>query len=568
MTAEEVLISSGQMGQSRGGLGSRFSAAFRAFSTGFQSPGMPLEPMPPPDGMSEDEWGPRTFSYMAGRNLIAGPRSDEAQLSTFAMLRKLGDAYDIGRICIDYVKDQISSTPFDIVSRSVIAGDSDEAPPTGVVRLIKDFLSSPDREHTFEQWVKIALEEMLVVDALAVYRRKTLGGDPYSLEIIAGDTIKPLIDGLGRRPDGGLPAYQQTLYGVAFDQFAADELIYLPMNPRASSVYGFSPLERMLLNINTALRKQMFELKWFTEGNTPDALLGFSMGNATPSQTKAFQQFIDDRLKGDDSNRRGITVVPIPTGDASGAGSKMDLIKFVEPVWERHLEEWMVQVTCAALYTTPSEIGFLHQTNRSTGASQENAQERRLHPLYVHLARLFTNHVCKGIFGEDDLEFRWLIQPPVEDMLKLAQVDDLNVRGGRRSIDELRERDGLSPKGMDKLILVSQSSVSLVDDLEKLSALTADPPPKPVTAPSFGGSKPSVAGATPVSRPPGAPGPTAKSDDAAGELRKLNAFLAKGSRRPFVPTVLSPSLVKAIEAQSAVGSLPDTMAAARVLVEK
>jgi hypothetical protein len=58
------------------------------------------------------------------------------------------------------------------------------------------------------------LEEMLVIDAAALYPRYNRGGSLYALDIIDGATIKPLIGEDGRSPEPPDPAYQQILKGI------------------------------------------------------------------------------------------------------------------------------------------------------------------------------------------------------------------------------------------------------------------------------------------------------------------------------------------------------------------
>jgi hypothetical protein len=55
---------------------------------------------------------------------------------------------------------------------------------------------------------------MLVIDAATIYPRYARGGALYSLDIIDGATIKPLIGEDGRAPEPPDPAYQQILKGV------------------------------------------------------------------------------------------------------------------------------------------------------------------------------------------------------------------------------------------------------------------------------------------------------------------------------------------------------------------
>ena len=108
---------------------------------------------------------------------------------------------------------------------------------------VASFLARPDRRHSFADWLRMLVEEMLVIDAATIYPRYARGGALYSLDIIDGATIKPLIGEDGRAPEPPDPAYQQILKGVPAADFSADELIYLPRNLRSHRLYGMSPVE-------------------------------------------------------------------------------------------------------------------------------------------------------------------------------------------------------------------------------------------------------------------------------------------------------------------------------------
>ena len=95
-------------------------------------------------------------------------------------------------------------------------------------------LARPDRRRSFGDWLRMLLEDLLVIDAATIYPRYDRGGRLYSLDVIDGATIKPLIGEDGRAPEPPDPAYQQVLHGVPAADFSADELLYLPRNARAT----------------------------------------------------------------------------------------------------------------------------------------------------------------------------------------------------------------------------------------------------------------------------------------------------------------------------------------------
>ena len=214
----------------------RLASATRFVITGVApetwfGPQQPLAPMAPPEVKG------RQFDYPFGANINYTPRSDSA--ISFAELRALADALPLLRSVIETRKDQIAALDFSIRSRDPSAGA--EAAPRAKAALA--FLERPDRRHAFATWLRMLLEDMLVIDAATIYPRLTRAGALYSLDIVDGSTIKPLIGEDGRSPEPPDPAYQQVLHGVPAADFSSDELLYLPRNARAHRLYGMSPVE-------------------------------------------------------------------------------------------------------------------------------------------------------------------------------------------------------------------------------------------------------------------------------------------------------------------------------------
>jgi hypothetical protein len=147
------------------------------------------------------------FQFPYSVNSIWTPRG---ALTPFAVLRALADVSDIIRICIETRKDQICSLGWDIVPRDKKQGKD----LAGKINDARTFFRSPDRRRSFTTWIRMAIEDVLVVDALSCYRRKTRGGELYSLELKDGTTFLPLL-----AEDGDLPlppgvAFRQIINGV------------------------------------------------------------------------------------------------------------------------------------------------------------------------------------------------------------------------------------------------------------------------------------------------------------------------------------------------------------------
>jgi hypothetical protein len=105
-----------------------------------------------------------------------------------------------------------------------------------------------------------------VLDAGTLEVRKNRGGDIIGLDIIDGSTIKVLIDTTGRRPAPPAPAFEQIIHGRPWvltedgrvntntkgRPVFADQLIYVPRNPRPHKLYGYSAVEQIMLTITSA----------------------------------------------------------------------------------------------------------------------------------------------------------------------------------------------------------------------------------------------------------------------------------------------------------------------------
>lgn len=198
-------------------------------------PGMPILPgaINPlrPDGRPD----PRRYEYQVAQNLNIG---SEQKLVQFKTLRGAAEQIDIVRRCIEVLKAKISGLDWDIViaedaSEKIIAeigGDHVRAMSVArdkfsdeIYRLRK-FWENPDRANglTFIDWMMMSLEEILVLDAWAIWPQKTVGGDLYGFQILDGSTIKPMLDERGMRPMPPQAAYQQILYGFPRVEFQAN----------------------------------------------------------------------------------------------------------------------------------------------------------------------------------------------------------------------------------------------------------------------------------------------------------------------------------------------------------
>jgi len=496
--------------------GVRYTISDVDFVNDWFGPGQPTLPL------AQEQARGRTFDFPVAYNLQLQPRSTEA--ISFHQLRALADGYDLLRLVIETRKDQIEKLDFSIKKRQRPGQKAKKDAVTDQRALdIEAFLRQPDKEHPWSTWLRALLEDLFVLDAVAIYPRATLGGPLYALELFDAATIKRLIDRTGRTPLPPQAAYQQFLKGVPAVDYSRDELIYSMRNYRTNKVLGYSPVEQIIATVNIALRRQTNQLQYYTEGNVPEALVGVP-ATWQPDQIKQFQAYWDSLLEGNMAQRRHMKFVP---GDIA-----KNYVPTRETVLKDEMDEWLARIVCFAFSISPTP--FIKQVNRATAdSSLQQAKEEGITPLLTYIKNLIDAIVAK-YFQAPDLEFTWVDDEQV-DQLKLAQTNDIKVRNGTKTINEARADDGLDPipDGDEPLIYTGTGPITLADALE---------PPEPVVVPGMpgqpGAAKPGEDGKT----------PPAKGDDPKPEVGKLATapFVKRAMKRPAPIKATRPQVNKGI----------------------
>ena len=389
----------------------------------WMSPMQPLTPMAPADVKG------RTWDYPVGLNLNYTPRSNEAV--GFADLRALADNCDVLRAVIETRKDQIEALDWSVKVKPV---DADNKRVTATadqqrrIAKITAFLQSPDKQHNFDQWMRMLLEDIFVIDAASVYRWPDRKGDLYALRIIDGARIKPLINDYGMRPAAPDPAYQEVLKGIPAVDYTADELLYLVRNPRSHKLYGFSPVEQIIITVNTAIRRAVSQLEYYREGSQPDAFLGLPK-EWTQDQITSFQKWWDGMMSGNLGQRRKLKFLP---GEFKYQATK-------EPVLKDDYDDYLTRVICFVFSIAPTSL--VKANNRSVADNQhDQAREEGLAPLQKFI-RNFWNRIIAEDFDSADLIFDYLDDREMDPQVA-ATIRQGDVKAGIISIDEARDRMG------------------------------------------------------------------------------------------------------------------------------
>ena len=277
---------------------------------------------------------------------------------------------------------------------------------------LKRFFRKPSTEYDWSSWLRASLEDLLVCDGWALYPRPTLGGGIYSLDLIDVATIKKLVDDTGRTPAPPLPAYQQVLHGVVASNYTADELDYFIRNPRTYRLYGRSPVEWIITTVNTAIRRALHQVQYYTEGNVPEVLATAPEG-WTMEQIREFQMYWDATMEGNTAERRHMKVVPF---DAS----KIKETKTVD--LKDMFDEWIARLVCFAFGISPSFL--IRDQNRATAETvHEQSVEEGLMPILNFVAAKMT-YIIQYRFGFEGLKWKWNLEDDIDAQVQ-ANIDKM-----------------------------------------------------------------------------------------------------------------------------------------------
>jgi hypothetical protein len=443
-------------------------------------PGQPLLPQ------AQTEARGRQFDFDSNTNIQITPRANEAV--SFNQMRQLADGYDLLRLVIQTRKDQVCSRNWTVKHKD------EDAERTPQCDIIENFLRKPDLEHTWNIWLRMLLEDLFVIDAPTIYPRMNRGGGLYALELVDGATIKRVLDYTGRTPLPPDPAYQQIIKGMQAVDYSRDELIYTPQNSRTHKIYGYSPVEQIIMTVNIALRRQTHQLQYYTEGNVPEMIIQVP-DTWQPDQIKQVQNWFDAMLEGNTAQRRHAKFVP---GGGKITETKAGALK-------DEYDEWLARIVCFAFSISPT--AFSKNNNRATAeVSQDAAKDEGLAPLMSYIEDVMTD-IVQRYFNAPDLCWDW-VREEDKDPMVAAQVAQIYVNAKVLTPDEVRE--GL---GMEALTAEQDAKLN--------------PPPPP---PELAGAGAAIPGKGLKALPPAKPAVDGADKRAKKKSLSLLTVIAKQSR--------------------------------------
>ncbi len=459
---------------------------------------------------------PRTYDYRVGRNITTETRPDRIP---FATLQQVVEGYDIANTCIRHILADLRSMPLQFSPMDGYSGKVEKE-----IAQARQFLRKPDGEHPWPVWLSPFVLDTLMFDCGTLWRERDRAGRVKWVHVVDGTTIAPELDYFGSRPVAPAPAYQQFIQGIPWIWLTTEDIIYEPQWMIASSPYGVSPIETILINASTDVRLQMFFLQFFTAGAVPEMFLKAPPDMSDPDSLEEFQEKWDGWMEGAQEKRHGGRWIP--------ANSDPVPYKQIEQI-DPKIAEYVMRRTIAAFGLVPQDLGVVQDVNRSTADTQMDTQFRiSTKPNTAHYEALLD-----GVLQDDlqlPIKVRFDDGREKEDRLMEAQAHQIYVSIGAESPDEVRseilgfEVDPTHPvprlfdsKTMGPVPIAYLESISGVVDPE-----TAAPEPGTVRPEIFVPNAPPQPGGQSGWEQPGqppklGPGPTGHGGPQGGEGRPM-----------------------------------------------
>lgn len=430
----------------------------------------PIDPVRRDTGRPE----PRLSEYEVGWNL---PGQGNRRVP-WQVLREASRDVDVLRRCIQIRKNHVTGLKWswtltsEAVEQAMVDGKHTsrlDAESALRQRLLPDinrltaFWERPWRANglSFRQWVSLVLEEILSIDALAIYPRLTLGGDLLDLEIVDGTTIKPLRDWRGAAPVPPYPAFQQELYGFPRGEFTAtivdtpegqlvpgafyaDQMYYYRSVAFTDTPYGMSQVEQALISARLYLMRQGWMLAEYDDGVSPNTWLVAApevanLGNEpfTAQKRNEWQRALNDDLAGNTRQRQRVQLTP--------PGFRPEFPAQVDSRYKPEYDQYLITILSSHLDVTMAELGFsLTGGLGATGfhEGQEDVQFRKatlptcemLQEIILDLSRMFLG-------APPELTFKFLGLDE-EDEAAQDALNESRVKSGRLTLNEDRDRLG------------------------------------------------------------------------------------------------------------------------------
>src|SRR5437660_2942464 len=376
---------------------------------------------------------PRRRTAVLPSTLTGYPSREALPKPTPVNLRKFAET-PVARKAINTIKDRIACMNWRIQPKD---GRSLEQIPEGVarVRILTDNFASLNYDDSFRSFAEQVLEDVIVGGFGAAEVQLTDDPQrPLNIWPVDGATIRMRGDWNGQ-PDS--PRYVQSTGRVGPDANISlndDELIYIRLNPRTHTPFGLGRLEVAFETVNAFLGANRYAARLASNSVVQYALW---LQGLTAEHHERLIRWWQDEIEG--TGR-----VPIlsfenkPEVLRFGGGTDADL--------RLQWQEFLLRVVASAFDLPPFYLGVERDVNRSTaGEMNDMAFRQAIVPTARLLAESLTRDAITKKLGWSDLEFVFTDVDSAGNEMEQAQIQEILLRNGVLTVNEVRQMRGLPP---------------------------------------------------------------------------------------------------------------------------
>jgi len=237
--------------------------------------------------------------------------------------------------------------------------------------------------------------------------------------------------------------------------FGKREIIWLQKMLRSNDIYGYSPVQYLAKALQMLLYHIESDLEYFNDNNIPKGIIGLDASDT--DEIKAFRdQWNEMQIKKDEfgNNKKIMNKVPI-----MNYIPKFERIEFSSSEIQMiEKQKWYSKMVWAAFGVTATELGY---TEDAAGMANQIVQSKVFRKKGVNpLLRMLEQAINKEVLPEFKYSVsissgsRELALPKYVFRYSMFDIDEekskyelykLQTENGLRTVNEVREEDGLDP---------------------------------------------------------------------------------------------------------------------------
>lgn len=215
--------------------------------------------------------------------------------------------------------------------------------------------------------------------------------------------------------------------------FDKEEILYMMMNPRSYSVYGYSPVQSIQQVLELLIQGTRYNKDIFTNNAIPDLLA--TLPKLPKEELAKLKRIWNNEYQGK-PHQVGFINWPIENIHKL-AESNRDL-EWLEG------QKWYFKLVFAAFGVSPTEAGFFENANKSNDDGQERTTVRNaLEPYFKLIERRITQGLITEILQEEKpgICFKYFPKDTAKEKIEFEQ-DIKKIEMGIMTINEYRSKQG------------------------------------------------------------------------------------------------------------------------------